>query len=218
MKACARKRLLAEFIGALIGDGYISKTKSQFKIGFTGHPQKDFEYYVYLQRMIDDLWNKKVVISNRERGLRIGFKSKIAANELLVDYDLPWGKKSACISIPQKIFKDKDLLIYAIRGIVDTDGSVFVSKKKGILEYPSLEITTSSLSLACQLRTAFFSYDFVVANIRKYKSKLSVLITYKISLFGLENLKKYYRLIGFSNPSKLHKAKQIIAKNGASGI
>ncbi len=218
MKNFARKRLLAEFIGALIGDGYISETENQFKIGFTGHQEKDFEYYKCIQKIIKCLWNKKVVISNRARGLRIGFKSKIAANELLVDYQLPYGKKSESISIPEKIFKDKKLLIYTIRGIVDTDGSVFVSKKKGILEYPSLEITTASLSLACQLRTALFSYGFIVANIRKYKSKLSVLTTYKISLFGLENLKKYYNLIGFSNPSKLHKAKQIIEKDGARGI
>ena len=203
-----RDEKLAEFVGALIGDGYISYSRGKFKIGFTGHPLRDKEYFLYLKSLIYDLWGKEVRIVNRLRGLRIGFRSKSAIDELL-SIGLPVGEKSGTITIPEFIIRNPDLLTCTIRGIVDTDGSVFTSKKPGVRFYPSIEITTSSYRLALQLKSSLNAYGFRIPKIRGHRSKLSTMVSYKVALYGFMNLERYLNVIGFSNPYKKIKAQKI---------
>lgn len=118
-----------------------------------------------------------------------------------------YGKnKSENVVIPYKLIKTWNLLKYTLRGIVDTDGSIFVSDKRGSPQYPSLEITTSSYILAVQLRTVLLERGFRVANIWRYKSKNSRKTTFKVPLNGKENIRKWVKEIGFSNPYKMKRA------------
>ena len=202
---------VAEFIGILIGDGYIYTNKNKYIIGFTGNPITDKEYYKYLKKLIEKSCQKTVKVTLRERGLRIAFGSKKISQFLINELRIIHGSnKSENIIIPEIIVKDWNLLKYTIRGIVDTDGSVFVAKKPGVSAYPSIEITTSSLRLAFQLKDILEIHGFRVAKIWKYKSKLSRRITYKVALNGFKNLEKWIKEIGFSNPHKLGKAKKIL--------
>ncbi|MBW2994157.1 LAGLIDADG family homing endonuclease, partial [Candidatus Woesearchaeota archaeon] len=102
--------------------------------------------------------------------------------------------------------KDWRLAKHTIRGIADTDGSIFTANKHGSPNYPSIEITTSSYSLALQIRQILRQKDFRVAKIWSYKSKLSKRTTYKVPLNGKKNLAKWLKEISFSNPHKLKKA------------
>lgn len=201
---------IAEFVGALIGDGYIYTNKNKYIIGFTGNPITDKEYYEYLRRLINIAWKKEVKIKLRGRGIRIVINSKNIVNFLINEIQIKHGiNKSESVVIPEVMTKDWSLTKLVIRGIVDTDGSVFVSKKPGIDMYPSIEITTSSPELAFQLRNILLSRGFRVAKIWSYKSKLSKRISYKVPLNGLENVDKWLKEIGFSNPYKLKRAKEI---------
>lgn len=113
---------------------------------------------------------------------------------------------------------NSSLLRCVIRGIVDTDGSIFVAKKPGVDRYPSIEITTSSQKLALQLRGILIGMGFNVANIWHYKSKKGKLITYKVPLNGKKNIKKWLKEIGFSNSYKLNRAKDAIRDYGTGAI
>jgi hypothetical protein len=95
---------------------------------------------------------------------------------------------------------------HCLRGILDTDGSIFTADKPGFPNYPSIEITTSSPKLAEQIRKVLINRGFHVANIWQYKSKLSKRVTYKVPLNGKANLRKWLAEIGVSNPQKLDKA------------
>ncbi len=99
-----------------------------------------------------------------------------------------------------------------IKSIVDTDGSVFVANKPGLMNYPSIEITTTSYNLANQIKDLLCSQGFRVAKIWKYKSKLSKRITYKIPLNGKDNLLNWVKEIGFSNPYKMKRALSYLKK------
>ncbi len=124
---------------------------------------------------------------------------------------LPFGRgKCEKVKIPETIAKDWNLVKYAIRGIMDTDGTVFVSKKPGVERYPTMEITTTSQLLAGQLREILLKQSFRVGNIRKSTSKLSKLPAYRVPLYGKENLRKWIKEIGFSNKYKLDRAKSYI--------
>ncbi len=202
---------LAEFIGALIGDGYIYTNNRKYVIGFTGNPITDLEYYKYLKYLIKNLWSKDVNIIERYRGIRIVFNSKEITQFLINEVGISHGiDKSEKITIPENIINDWNLAKHTIRGIVDTDGSIFTAKKPGFLLYPSIEITTSSYKLALQIRQTLIAHNFRVANIWRYKSKLSKRTTYKVPLNGIINIQKWVTEIGFSNSYKMKKAEKIL--------
>jgi len=197
----------AELIGIIIGDGNIYRKYSKYRIGFTGNIINDRLYFEYIKRLIESEWKKKARIFIGGRWLRIVINSKDFCNMLVDDIGLPYGKgKGEKVKIPQKIFEDWNLAKHTLRGIVDTDGSVFVSKKPRIERYPCIEITTTSFELAKQIKYLLEEKSFRVNKIRKSLSKLSKLDTYRIALNGQTNLKLWIEEIGFSNPYKLGRA------------
>ena len=201
---------IAELIRALIGDGYLyrgNKNCKKYQIGFVGSPKTDNDYFKKLQYLILSEWNKKVNIKVRERGLRMVFNSKEISNFLVNELKIPYGyNKCEKVEIPQKIFKKWKLAKNAIKGIFDTDGSVFVSKKPGIKKYPCIELTTTSKKLAEQVKELLVSRDFRIAKIREYQRNINSRTAYKVSLNGQENLIKWLKEIGFSNPYKYNRA------------
>jgi hypothetical protein len=202
---------LAEFIGIVIGDGFLDGNFGHYNIGIVGHPIKDKEYYYYIQKLIKEICDKDVRIVHRARGLRMTFGCKELFQELTQNYDLPIGEgKCQKVVIPRIIMNDWNLAKFTIKGIADTDGSVFCSNKPGAPNYPSIEITTSNINLAEQARLMLIKQGFRVAKIWKYKSKNSSVVSYKIPLNGYKNLELWIQKIGFSNGVKLKKAIELI--------
>ncbi len=198
---------LAEFVGIIMGDGYLYNGKNKFTIGIVGHPINDYGYFEYVQKLIFRLFNKETKIKKVGRGLRIIFDSKEIFIFLAKNFISCYGKdKCEKIEIPEVILKDWKLARHTIRGLTDTDGSIFFCNKPGSPHYPSIEITTSSKILAEQLREILIKRRFRVANIWSYKSKLGKRTTYKVPLNGVNNLKLWMNDIGFSNPHKRDKA------------
>jgi len=197
----------AELIGIIIGDGFVHRHNNSYRIGIVGNPKTDMNYFYKIQELIWKVWQKEVRITERERGLRMTFGSKRAFEDWTINLKLPYGEgKCERITIPNIIANDWNLAKNTIRGIVDTDGSVFTANKPGSPNYPSIEITTSSPALALQLKEILEKQCFRVAKIWKYKSKLSSRTTYKIPLNGYDNLAKWLEEISFSNPNKLNRA------------
>ncbi len=197
----------AELIGALIGDGNIYLNHNKYRIGFVGNQITDKLYFKHLRKLIDSVWKKKVKIKIRSNGIRINLDSKEICNFLVDELKIPYGRgKCEKVEIPVQIINNWNLLKNTLRGIADTDGSVFVSKKPGINKYPSIEITTTSKKLAEQIREVLINKRFRVAKIWGYKSKLSKRVAYKVPLNGKSNLKNWVNEIGFSNPYKLNRA------------
>jgi intein/homing endonuclease len=64
---------------------------------------------------------------------------------------LPAGKKAEYITIPERLLKSKHLNM-VIRGIIDTDGYLYLDKRKAYRSpYPRIELTTKSIRMADQL-------------------------------------------------------------------
>ena len=198
---------VAELIGALIGDGYIYRSHRKYQIGFVGSPFTDKEYFERLQQLILNEWKKNAKIKLRFRGLRMVIDSKEICKFLIEELGIAHGEgKCERVEIPQQILKNWKLVRNTIRGIVDTDGSVFVAKKPGVEKYPSIEITTTSKNLAEQLKNLLVNRGFRVAKVWASKSKTSKRTAYRVPLNGKENIKRWIKEIGFSNPYKLNRA------------
>ncbi|MFH1358452.1 MAG: LAGLIDADG family homing endonuclease, partial [archaeon] len=120
------------------------------------------------------------------------FNSKEICEFLINDMKMFHGKgKCQHITIPQEIYKNWNLAKHAIRGIADTDGSIFVSKKPGIEKYPSIEITTTSVNLANQLKEILIKIGFRITLREGKRKQPRGLIPYRIGLYGKRNLKKW---------------------------
>jgi len=198
---------LAELVGIIMGDGNIYRKYNKYRIGFVGDIVNDKLYFDYIKSLIEKEWKKEARIFIGGRGIRIVINSKETCLMLINDLGLPFGEgKGEKVTIPKIIAKDWNLVRHTIRGIIDTDGSVFVSKKPRIEKYPCIEISTTSPKLAEQLKQILEERGFRVNKIRKSMSKLSKLVTNRIVLNGKENLRKLVNEIGFSNPYKLERA------------
>ncbi|MBI4919443.1 hypothetical protein HY837_05910 [archaeon] len=209
---------LAELIGIIMGDGYLYNNFNKYIIGIVGDPVKEKEYFLHIQKLIKNVFNKDVNAKVRGRGLRIVFGSKEIFNFLTKEIGLPYGQdKCERIKIPEKINSDWTLARHTIRGLYDTDGSVFVSNKKRAPNYPTIELTSTSKSLLEQVKNTLNNQGFRTSNIRSYKYKNpNARISHKLSLNGRKNLIEWLEKISFSNPRKLKIAQEI--KMGRAGF
>lgn len=173
-----------------MGDGYVYENNGRYQIGIVGNPTTDKEYFSYLKDLIFQEFGVHVKIKYRSRGLRIVFRSKEVVHFLLNDLEMIFGKdKSESTCIPYHIRKNGELVKSTIRGIIDTDGSIFVADKPGSPRYPSIEIKTCSYRLAHQLRDILKDSGFRVANIWSVLSKNSKRTAYTVPLNGKKNVK-----------------------------
>lgn len=194
---------LCEFVGAVIGDGNLWTDGSRYRIALTGDPKLDLSYFSYMRKLSYGLFSKEPYrFRVRYGGLRFILQSKDAFNVFL-KLEISRGKKARNIIIPRAIMKKGwGYTKYVIRGIFDTDGTLFFSKKtypKPI--YPTLEICTYSRNLALQLSTVLKNRGFRV----RLRGNLSRSKGYYVSLYGKEMLNKWINEIGFSNERHINK-------------
>ena len=128
-----------ELVGAIIGDGHIHMKPPKYHFGLTGNKVSDREYFLKLAGLIEKVWHKKTNIFVSGGGLRIRVYSRAIVKRLTSFYGLPFNDgKCYRVSIPEFLIGNFKNLRHVIRGITDTDGSVFVSDKPGSPNYPSL--------------------------------------------------------------------------------
>lgn len=195
-----------EFVGALIGDGNLWTDRHRFRIELTGDPILDKDYFIYLSKLACTIFNKAPYkFRIRYGGLRFRLQSK-SAFELLTSMGFKSGKKAKTIKIPKIIInKGWRSVKYVIRGIFDTDGTVFFSKKTYKERiYPTIEISTMSKNLATQIGQELVSNGFR-ARIRGNDKR-----GYHIGLYGCKMLNLWLNKIGCSNPRHRNKINKYI--------
>ena len=200
---------LSEFVGAIIGDGCLYGNFNKYVIMLTGSIKYDNEYYQYFQKILSDMGVNSVL--KIHGGLRLVIQNKklfqFLQNELGMKYK---GKKTLEVEIPRKILMSEKNLKACLRGLFNTDGSIFTADKPGSPNYPSIEFTTVSKNLSSQLVEILRNFGFRARlrfydpKVRKYKR------TYKIALNGYEMVNKWYYEMGVSHPIKGAKFYEIL--------
>jgi translation initiation factor 1 (eIF-1/SUI1) len=121
---------LAEFIGAYLGDGTLTK----YFIRISGDYRYDIPYFDYLKNLVDELFGINVTITKEKKHntmyLTI-FSSKMCSF-LKKEYGIEYGHKIRNKTIiPKQIIKDERLSLACMRGLIDTDGSISRRGRKG---------------------------------------------------------------------------------------
>ena len=125
---------LAELIGSLAGDGHLSH--HNYEIVISGHKKLDKEYLTtHIKNIFIKLFNVnvKIKIQNYSNGMRIVVNSKKLMEYLTNEFKLPIGPKKGKLHIPSKIKNNSNLLKKYIRGLFDTDGSIYLKRKNSIV-------------------------------------------------------------------------------------
>ncbi|MEK7140843.1 MAG: hypothetical protein AAB815_03600 [Patescibacteria group bacterium] len=116
---------LAEFFGIMLGDGGIN---NPWQANITLNAVKDDEYAKYVFGLCKKLFGVEPAIRKRKttNALVISLASMSVVNFLVVN-GLPRGNKlKAGLKIPKWILRKRSYRKACIRGLVDTDGCMFV--------------------------------------------------------------------------------------------
>src|SRR3989344_5244255 len=195
-----------ELTGLIIGDGCIlyNKRNRTYRLEIAGDVKQDQLYFKEISELIRKLTNKMpwVIIRKNEKGygLHLILNNKKFVEFLINKIGLPYGKKTFTIVVPNKFLKWR-YFKHILRGIFESDGSLYFSKSK-VIDYPSyprIEIRTSSKNLAFQifklLKNKNFKVQFMKTKYKDYKvylngevmlnkSVLAILIPQVKSIYG----------------------------------
>lgn len=196
---------ICEFVGAFIGDGFFNCYNNKlYQVEFAGDSRFDLNYYEekiipIVKRIIPNIKPHIYKVKNKN-SIRIVFYSKELFCFLRDSFGFIPGRKAHTIKIPSEILKSKELLNATIRGIFDTDGGIFLDRRKGYKQpYPRIIFQTVSEDLYYQLLN-YLSEDFKIYS--RYNEKRNI---YVIEIYGHSQLKKWMSIIGFSNKRHLNK-------------
>ena len=188
----------AEFYGILAGDGCVYNDLSGFCI--SGNSILDKNYIeIYVSNLIYKLFKIKprIYYSKTQKSIRgIVYSKQIA--EFLVNFGFPRGyKKKGKLVVPQSWFKKQKLLTRFIRGLNDTDGSVYPQKNSKIV----LDMSITQKSLLESSIKAFNILNFKINN-----------TTNRIYLCGHSPVSNFFSRFGSSNFRNIIKYKTYLQK------
>jgi intein/homing endonuclease len=190
---------LAEFVGIMLGDGYINYPKQpRMKISFNSIDDKDYLHFV--NKLLIKLFNSKVIVKHRKNENTSNlylFNRKLirlVINEIELKPSPKWNRAK----IPQWIWEN-NFEKFVLRGYFDTDGCVVITNNNGI-RYPRLEMKVSPSPMQSQFIKILKSlnFKFGVYNIGKGKVR--------IQMNGKKELIKWNELVGFSNQKHQRKS------------
>ena len=195
--------------GIMLGDGCLSLFDNRKKyVSISGSLVDDKPFFEnIIQPIINILINKQIPIKLRPYcgSLELNFVN-YKLFDLISSFGFPIGKKGNKLFIP-KVFYDKNLVKYVIRGFFATDGSLVLTDNNGTL-YPRVEANGIAKNLIEEisifLNSKGINCKFYEAK-RKYHWFPNTQQQYRLQMNGKENLKKFIKEIGFVNPKQIER-------------
>lgn len=195
---------ICELVGAFIGDGYLTNCKKgQYVFGISGHRYLDEDYIKYLKNIILENFpstKPKLYYRTDEKTIML----KVCSKEIYIFFKnlgFNSGKKAHTVKIPKKIINNDEFIRTTIRGIFDTDGCVYLDKRKTYAKpYSRITLQVASIELIEQLES-FLSNHFKLYVNKKNRDGYRNYI----EIYGLKQLAKYLKIVGFSNQRHLKK-------------
>ena len=178
---------LAEFIGAYLGDGTLTK----YVIKISGDYRYDLPYLNYLSDLVFKLFGIKSRIERDSRKevntVYLIIRSKRICEFLRDKYGIRYGDKiKNKTSIPKKILNDNKLSLACLRGLIDTDGSISRRGRNG--SQFCINFTSHNPKLLKEVNEIGIRF-----NLFTYKTKNN------IGTNKWSNIMNYFCIVGSSN-------------------
>ncbi|MAG91650.1 hypothetical protein CMO83_03165 [Candidatus Woesearchaeota archaeon] len=197
---------LAELYGAMLGDGCLSKYFANFDKRYkfctliTGHYHDEQYYREILQPILFKEFGIKGCIRLRKDSKVVRFETTYKkVFDFFVGFGFPIGKKNV-ISIPNMIKVNNILSLACIRGIFDTDGSIYkrYSKKydnhNKLYNHLVIQFKMNSLQIITAIK------DILEKNYIKTTKMGKAGNAFVLRLTDQESIHKFMKTIRPSNP------------------
>ncbi|MDP2665234.1 MAG: LAGLIDADG family homing endonuclease, partial [bacterium] len=191
---------LAEFVGIMMGDGGISK----YQVAITLHHIDDLEYASFVVNLIKKLFRVTPSVYHSPKD---SINDIVVSRKELVQYlhklGLPIGNKvKQQFDIPKWIKRNRKFSIACVRGLVDTDGSIFTHRyrvKGKWYAYKKLSFTSASEPLRESVHSLLQKFGF---HSRKTNDD--------VRLDSIKDMEQYFSSIGSHNPKHLRRYKNAV--------
>lgn len=189
----------AEFTGILLGDGNLINNTVRIILD-----EREFCYKEYAKNLFKRLFNCNFnEYKVREKQAMVLYKSNKIIMEILQNYGLKKGNKMGNgTQIPEWIKKEKSLLRWCLRGLVDTDGTVSFDKRdRKIL----IGFCSYSPKLLQDVTEALGDFGIFAAKCGKNHIRINKKadIECYVKMIGFSNEKYVQRYNGFINELKI---------------
>ena len=189
-------RALAEFVGILLGDGGLSK----YQLKITTNV-KEKAYIAYQKKLIKKIFGvspSEHLRNNSHINIEVSRKNLVDFCKEITGLS-PGDKLKQGLDIPLWIKNNVRYQKYCLRGLIDTDGSLFYERHKigeKIYQYPRLNFVSYSPALIKSVFDVFHNLGFhpVVR-----RNNLAVQIE------NYQEIKRYFKFIGSHNWEKINK-------------
>ncbi len=180
-------KLLAEFIGIMLGDGHITPTQVTVTIGVKESYTK---FIKELMRQLFDVTPKVIVVNEKYHVVYLGSTKLV---RWLISMGLTTNKTKNQVNLPNWCLNQPQFYIPLLRGLIDTDGSIYKTKS-------GLQISFTNKSIPL-LKSVKYMLEYLGYS----PSKLSA---NKVYLTKQANIKRYIKQIGFNNPKHTNRYRQ----------
>lgn len=187
---------LAELFGILAGDGHVGK----YQVSMTTNAETDIDHAKFVQKLFIALFKTDAHISRRKsaKAVVVVLSSKIAS-EFFEKQGLTRGNKVAAqLEVPEWIRKNKKFSTAFVRGLFDTDGSVYVDThviRGRLYRNIGLAFTNRSIPLLSFFKNVLETLEFHPTQ----KTKCVVFLRREAEVY------KYFDIVGSSNSKHLDK-------------
>lgn len=193
---------LSEFYGIMLGDGNLT-IKKEYKIGtyqirIVGDSRNDKEHLMsYVKPMIEKLFRIKVVYwkAKNQNALVLVVTSKELASFLENKGFKSGDKIRNQLTIPDWIKEKNEFLKACLRGLYDTDGSVYQLTNQNSYQ---ILFTNYNRTLLEEVRNSLLKIGIGVSQISRNRD---------ITITKKSELRKFLNEVGFSNSKHLNKVK-----------
>lgn len=184
---------LAELIGVILGDGHIQVRNKYHQVKIAGNSKTDGEYSKFIGSLIKDIFDiepkyYKVKMKNEAF---VYFNSKPAVLKLIEVGMIPGKKVKNNVKIPEWTFNKKTYLRACIRGLIDTDGTVYA--KYNYPKVPQIEYRSRTKNLIEGVFVGLKQLGYGVSKVYTKGESLA------LGIYGKGEVLKYAKNIGFSN-------------------
>jgi len=196
---------LAEEMGLHVGDGSMNVYSNKGLFQLRGHIIDDKEHYqTRVNELYEKLYNLKINIREMKSTGVVGFQ---IWSDAIVDFKhkilgLPLGKKGD-IQIPE-VINNKKLFYSFMRGLFDTDGSLYLENKRG-KPYPRIDIKTTSKPLCLQCLNSLNQYGIRATSYEYIRKEPNWNNLYSLIIRGFPALNEWMKYIGSNNSKHIKK-------------
>ncbi len=183
--------LLAELIGAFMGDGHVGIYQSSI----TTHSETDLEHAKYVKKIIEEQFGVSTTLRMKKpsKACEIVVSSKRIC-DFLHKQGLPQGNKiKKGITIPTWIQRNRIFSRAFVRGLFDTDGCVYTDThyyKEKVYKSVGMAFSNRSLPLLHFFKSVLWKEKMFPTQ----KSNFAVFLRRKA------DIEHYFKIIGTSNP------------------